>query len=68
MIEIVLSVCLVANPGSCKDVNLTYMAESVTPYQCMVYGQSEIAKWVNVHPKWKVQRWKCGVAREYAKA
>ena len=68
MIEIVISVCLIQNPADCKDVNLNFMAERVTMRQCMLFGQSEIAKWVNVHPKWRVQRWRCGVAKQVAKA
>jgi hypothetical protein len=35
MIEIVLSVCMLGQPEHCQDVHLTYMAESVTPFQCM---------------------------------
>lgn len=47
---------------------MTFMAEAVTPQQCMMYGQSEIAKWVEGHPKWKIAKWRCGRAREIAKA
>lgn len=68
MIEIVLSVCLISAPETCKDVNLTYMAENATPYGCMHQGQIEAARWVEGHPKWKVTKWKCGAAREFAKA
>lgn len=70
MIEIVVSVCLIADPEKCRDVHLSYMAEAqaVTPQQCMMYGQSEIAKWAEGNPKWRVSRWTCGVPREFAKA
>ncbi len=68
MIEIIVSVCLIQNPTACKDVNLNFMADHVTMRQCMLFGQSEIAKWVNGHPKWRVQRWRCGVAKQVAKA
>lgn len=68
MIEIVLSVCFIQDPARCQDVRLSYMAQSVTPHQCMMYGQSEIAKWLEGHPKWKVSRWRCGTARQMAKA
>jgi len=68
MIEIVLSVCMVLEPERCKDVQLTYMAENVTPFQCMRYGQPEIAKWLESNPKWAVTRWKCGQARTSSKA
>jgi hypothetical protein len=68
MIEIVLAVCTIQEPARCKDVHLTYMAENVTPYQCIRYGQPEIAKWLESNPKWAVTRWKCGPARNSAKA
>lgn len=70
MIEIVLSVCMLADPSRCKDVHLSYMAEGqgVTPHQCMLYGQSEIARWSEGNPNWKLQKWSCGTPRSYAKA
>jgi len=68
MIELVFSVCLADAPDRCKDVRLTFIAESVTPQQCMLHGQAEIAKWAEGHPNWRVRRWKCGPAGLMAKA
>jgi hypothetical protein len=68
MIEIVLAVCAIQQPAQCKDVRLTYLAENVTPAQCIRYGQPEIAKWLESNPKWGVMRWKCAPARNSAKA
>ena len=45
MLELVVSVCLLEDHSRCKDVSLTYMAESMTPMQCMMASPSEIAKW-----------------------
>lgn len=67
MIEIVVAVCLIDAPDQCKDVNLTYMAEAVTPHQCFLYGQSEIAKWAEGHPNYTIKKWSCGTARQVAK-
>jgi len=67
MIEILLSVCLVTNPATCKDVSLNYMSDQVTPQQCMFRGQVAISRWVAGHPKWQLTKWKCGAAREFAK-
>jgi len=67
MIEIVLSVCMIDTPDRCKDVRLSYMAETVTPFECMMYGQSEIAKWTEGHPNWKISKWSCGTPRQFAK-
>ena len=68
LIEIVLDVCNIQDPSRCKDVHLTYVAQNVTPFQCLYYGQPEIAKWVENNPNWVVTRWKCGQARVAAKA
>jgi hypothetical protein len=68
MIEIVLAVCMIQQPARCKDVHLTYMAENVTPIQCLRYGQPEIAKWLETNQKWGVMSWKCGPVRTSAKA
>ena len=67
MIVLVMSVCLLAEANTCKDVHLTYSAQSVTPMQCLMGGQAQIAKWTNGHPKWRVKRWKCAPATQIAK-
>ena len=66
MIEIVLSVCLLAEPGRCRDEHVTVLAENSTPFQCMRYGQLEAVKWSEAHPKWSVQRWTCRPAGQVA--
>jgi len=67
MIELLATVCLIATPGQCKDVHLTYAADSITPHQCMMFGQAELAKWSVGNPKWRIDRWKCQRAGEIAK-
>lgn len=67
MIELVMSVCLISAPDSCKDVNLSYMSDRVTPQQCMYRGQITAARWSAEHPKWRIAKWKCQASREFAK-
>jgi len=67
MIEIVVSACFVTEPTNCRDVRLSFVADSVTPQQCMFLGQSEIAKWSEGNPNWKIMKWSCGQRREIAK-
>ena len=67
MIELILSVCLAADPGRCKDEFLTMMEEGATPYQCKMKGQIEIVKWSEAHPKWQVKRWSCQPAGRIAR-
>ncbi len=59
MLVLALSVCLAGTPATCKEVNLTYLAEYATPMQCMRFGQPEIAKWHLTHPGWQVKKWRC---------
>jgi hypothetical protein len=68
MLELIVSVCLVQDPGRCKDVHLSFIADTVTPHQCMMNGQIEIAKWTEGHPNWRVMRWTCGRPGVVAKA
>lgn len=67
MIELVLAVCMVGQPAKCRDVYLNFEAESVTPQQCMMYGQMEMAKWAEEHPDYTITKWRCGVAGQMAK-
>lgn len=67
MIEIIVAVCLIDDPARCKDVRLTFMAETYTPAQCMMFGQIEASKWLEGHPKWQLKRWSCAVAGQIAK-
>ena len=67
MIELVVSVCLLTDPTKCKDVSLTYSAEDMTPYQCMMMSPQEIAKWSEGHPNWFAKRWSCRPAGRIAK-
>ena len=67
MLELMVSVCLISDPARCKDVALTYSAENLTPMQCVMGAQPEIAKWIEAHPKWALKRWTCHRAGRYAK-
>jgi len=67
MLELVISACLLEDHSRCKDVSLVYMAESVTPMQCMIQSPAELAKWSEGHPKWFVKRWKCQPAGRFAR-
>lgn len=32
-----------------------------------MFGQVELAKWSESHPKWRIEKWKCQKAGEVAK-
>ena len=67
MIELIVAVCMIDQPSRCKDVTLTFEAESITRQQCVMYGQFEMAKWVGEHPNWVIQEWTCQPAGLTAK-
>ena len=67
MLELALIACLTDDPNRCKDVNLTYSSDDVTPMQCLMQAVPEIAKWTELHPKWVVKRWSCRPAGQLAK-
>jgi len=67
MLEIYVTVCLLAEPKRCKEVALTYLEDSVTAMQCHMGSLAEIAKWRETHPTYFAKRWGCRRARTFAK-
>lgn len=58
--ELILSVCLFANPGMCREEAVSVGLERPpAPAQCMMGALPVIAEWSETHPKWKVTRWRC---------
>lgn len=58
IVDLVLTVCLLANPTSCRTEHL-YFESRGSLVQCMLLAPAEIAKWTESHPGRKVVRWKC---------
>jgi hypothetical protein len=58
MIELVLTVCALAHPESCREEHLLFDSDN-TPRQCMMMAPPFIAKWGDQHREWIIQRWKC---------
>jgi hypothetical protein len=67
MIELVVTVCLAADPSRCREISLVYAAENLTPHQCMMASPLEIAKWSEGHPNWVAKRWTCRPSGRLAK-
>jgi hypothetical protein len=67
MIELIFAVCMIDQPSHCKDVHLSFDADSVTPQQCMQNGQIAMAQWIGDHPNWIINKWSCSVAGQVAK-
>ncbi len=58
MIELVLTVCALAQPTACLDQYLLFEANN-SLRQCMMSAPPFIAQWGTQHPEWVIQRRKC---------
>ncbi|HEX2727494.1 MAG TPA: hypothetical protein VHN20_16850 [Beijerinckiaceae bacterium] len=59
---ILLSVCLMASPSTCREERVNWTFEDANFMGCLVHAQGVLAQWQTEHPDWRVQRWRC-VAR-----
>ena len=66
MIELLFTVCLIAEPDKCDDRHLTY-AEAIMPMACLMGAQGELARWSEKNPKWQIERWRCRHVRSAAR-
>ena len=61
--HIVFSVCLLSNSTQCKEVYVQTASEVgqslQVPYHCLRQGQIAGQKWIERHPEWRIERWKC---------
>ena len=60
LVNLILTVCLVASPEKCRDEKLTFERRGDVML-CMFLAQSEIVKWSAEHPKLTVKKWKCAL-------
>ncbi|TWF58552.1 hypothetical protein [Neorhizobium alkalisoli] len=58
MVDLVLTVCLLSNPASCRDEHLFFESRG-SLFQCMILAPTEIAKWSGDHPALRIKRWRC---------
>jgi len=69
MIEIYLTVCLIAHPFKCRDVTREFEEiHLATPQMCQMNAQIEAVRFVEEHPNYLVQRMGCRRARIASKA
>jgi hypothetical protein len=59
LIEIILTVCAIANPAHCEEKYLQFAFDGSLD-QCMMAAQPYIAQWIGQHPGWIATRWSCG--------
>lgn len=59
---LLMTICLAANPTTCREERLSFSFEETSHTACIVHGQSALADWQRTHPGWRIGRWRC-VAR-----
>ncbi|MBX9925786.1 MAG: hypothetical protein K2Y05_05465 [Hyphomicrobiaceae bacterium] len=63
MLTIVLSACLIADPGQCRDHRIP--ADNIAdPTRCVIFAQPHVAKWADENPLWEVKKYACRPATE----
>ena len=67
MIEIIVTVCALAQPSQCDEQHLQYAWQG-SLRQCTMGAQPYLAQWINEHPKWSIVRWRCEVPHTGDKA
>ncbi len=60
--DLVLLVCLVSSPQSCREERVPVSYETADPRSCMAGAVPIIAEWAEDHPDHLVSRWKCGAS------
>jgi hypothetical protein len=58
LIEIILTVCAIANPANCEEKSLQFAWDG-SLQQCMMAAQPYIAQWIGQHPAWRATKWSC---------
>lgn len=56
---ILLSVCLIASPGTCREERVNWSYEASSFMGCVAHSQEVLAQWQTAHPDWRVARWRC---------
>jgi hypothetical protein len=56
---LLLSICLVAQPATCREDRIEMSYEGSNPFICLRHSQSALATWQAAHPDWHVERWRC---------
>jgi len=60
MIAIIISACLLSNPGVCRDQTIPLTTDYGSATRCVMMAPPHVAQWSEEHPEWRVVRWRCG--------
>ncbi len=56
---ILLSVCLMGSPQTCREEPIRWSLDQRSSLQCMLGAQTMIAKWHEDNQKWDIKSWRC---------
>lgn len=57
MIELLFVACLATAPDECRERSLVFT--DISPMQCLMGAQPELAKWSATHPNLQIKSWRC---------
>lgn len=57
--DLVLLVCLISSPQSCREERVLVSYDMTDSRACMMGAVPIIAEWTGDHPDYQVSRWKC---------
>ena len=57
-IDLIITVCAVLSPATCEERQLVFSSD-VSPRQCVLAAQPDLAQGVGEHPKWTAVKWRC---------
>jgi hypothetical protein len=58
MIQIIMMVCKLAQPGTCEEQHIQFAWQG-SLRQCAMAAQIYIAQWAGDHPQWTVKNFHC---------
>ena len=61
MLAIVISACLAADPGVCKEYRIPLDID-VDQAKCAMSAPPHFAQWADEHPGWVIRKWVCAPA------
>lgn len=57
MIELLFVACLASAPDECRERSLVF--SDITPMQCLMGAQPELARWSAGNPHMEIRSWRC---------
>lgn len=58
LVDLILLVCSLSNPSACGERHVL-LQSSGSLQACMMQAPPFLAQWVEEHPNYGVQRWRC---------